>query len=193
MRFFQGIKKLHLGLSAVLLMIGAEFINVWQMIRNTLAFALDLPLAAFKGTMIFLESAFVLGCFSPGNPGIGNVIALILGTALVYKLVCFLYSFVEAALLIALDALSCEKIVASIPVKIENAVRKYLGTFDSDAPEQAGHWIFKLPLVIHRINQFAGKVCDVLQILVYPLSAGAGVYAFHRLFIDENLFLLSKQ
>lgn len=192
MRFFQGIKKLHLGLSAVLLMIGAEFINVWQMIRNTLAFALDLPLAAFKGTMIFLESAFVLGCFSPGNPGIGNVIALILGTALVYKLVCFLYSFVEAALLIALDALNCEKIVASIPVKIENAVRKYLGTFDSDAPEQAGHWIFKLPLVIHRINQFAGKVCDVLQILVYPLSAGAGVYAFHRLFIDEKTFSTFK-
>ena len=48
MRFFQGIKKLHLGLSAVLLMIGAEFINVWQMIRNTLAFALDLPLAYFR-------------------------------------------------------------------------------------------------------------------------------------------------
>ena len=199
MRFFQGIKKLYLGLSAILLMIGAEFINVWQMIRNTLVLALNLPLAALKGAVIFLGSAFVLGCFSPGNLGIGSAIAFlgsaiafILIMALAYKLVCFLYSFVEAALLIALDALSCEKTMASIPVKIENAIRKYLDTFGSDAPEQAGHWIFKLPFVIHRINQFAGKVCDILQILVYPLSVGAGAYAFHRLFIDERTFSTFK-
>lgn len=192
MRFFQGIKKLYLGLSVVLLMIGAAFINVWQLIRNTLLLALDLPLAAFKGILIFIESVLVLGCFSPGTYGIGNAIALMLGVVLVYKLACFLYSLIESVLITALGFLSCEKTIFSFPGKIENAIRKYLNAFGSDAPEQAGRRIFGIPSAIHCLNRIVGKICDILQILIYPLSGGAGVYAFRFLFIDEQSFSTFK-
>lgn len=170
-------------MSAALLMVGAELVGIWQMVRNILVLSLNMPVTAFGGFSLLIAVALGTEPFYSGSVGFFKislgVIGAILIATLLYKLVCYLYSLVEMVLVIVLEVLNCEKRLDALLGKAEEAVRKYLSAFDSDAPEWAGHWIFGVPFAIHWVNRVAGKICNVFQFMIYPLSAGAGLYVVY--------------
>lgn len=142
-----------------------------------------MPVTVFGGFSFLIAVVFGDEPFYSGSVGLFktflNMIGAILIAVLLYKLVCYLYSLVEMVLVIVLEVLNCEKRLDALLGKAEEAVRKYLNAFDTDALERAGYWIFGVPFAIHWMNRVAGKICNVFQFVIYPLSAGAGLYAVY--------------
>lgn len=182
MGVFQKIKRECLRLSAVAMMAGAELLGVWQLIRNILLLLLRVPYAAIGGVSFFIGTLLVLFLFCIGFGSFfeffTGMIFFILLAVLLYRIAGWVYSLVEMALGIALSAVGCERILTSLVIKAERTMERYLNAFPQDAPERAGFWIFGVPYVIHWGNRLAGKICDVVQFLIYPLTIGAGLYGF---------------
>lgn len=182
MGVFQKIKRGCLGLSAVTMMAGAELLGIWQLIRNILLLLLRVLDVVIGGAFFFFGSVLFMASLSTENGGFFKIVigtvGFVLLAVLLYRIACAIYSFVARALETVLNAVSCGRILTSLVIKAERTMERYLNAFPQDAPERAGFWIFGVPYVIYWGNWIAGKICDAVQFLIYPLSVGAGLYGF---------------
>lgn len=173
------IKKSFWGIFAAVVSILAWFANSFQLIRNVLLLALDLPGKALTAATVFIGVVYGIACFFMGG-GMLSVIGNIAGGCLVlflaYKIFNFIYMLGYALIGSALNFFDFNGLTNFFASLLQKAIYRYMDQFGPNDPTKKDRLLFAVPWMIHKINCLFEKLGATISIAMYAIFGGAGAY-----------------